>query len=83
MPDLKSKHLMYLKGLLFLLVLLLSTGLILLEAPSWKIAFLLSLTIWAAARFYYFMFYVIEKYVDSSYRFSSMYSFAKYLVSKK
>jgi hypothetical protein len=31
---------------------------------------------------YYFMFYVIEKYVDPKYKFAGIYSFLKYIVRK-
>src|SRR3990172_8474875 len=42
------------KGLLFLLVGLLAAALLILEAPSWKVAALLALTVWCFCRFYYF-----------------------------
>jgi hypothetical protein len=51
------------------------------ECPDWKVAGLLALVIWASARLYYFMFYVIEKYVDETYTFSGIWSFVKYVVS--
>lgn len=35
---------------------------------------------WSAARLYYFMFYVIERYVDEDYRFSGLFDFARYLL---
>lgn len=79
MSDLKNKKLIYLKGFLFLAILIVSASLIIFELPEWKIVVLLVLTIWASARLYYFMFYVIEKYVDPDYKFSSIYSFIKYL----
>ncbi len=83
MSDLRSKKLIYLKGFLFLIILLLAVGLIIYETQSWTIAALLALAIWASARLYYFMFYVIEKYVDPTYRFASIYSFISYLFTKK
>ena len=83
MSDVKSKKLIYLKGFLFLVILLSSTGLIIYETRSWKIVLLLALTIWASSRIYYFMFYVIEKHVDSTYKFASIFSFLKYLFSNK
>jgi hypothetical protein len=39
--------------------------------------------VWSFCRFYYFAFYVIEHYVDPSYRFSGLLSFALYLIQKK
>ncbi len=78
MPDLNNKKLIYLKGFLFLIILISSVTLIIMEMPEWKIIALLMLTIWASARLYYFMFYVIEKYVDPDYKFASIYSFIIY-----
>jgi len=39
--------------------------------------------VWAFCRFYYFAFYVIQHYVDPSYRFSSLLSFLHYVISKR
>jgi hypothetical protein len=58
-------------------------GLIIFETRSWQITVLLVLVVWTSARLYYFMFYVIEKYVDPGYRFAGMVSFLRYLFSKK
>ena len=44
---------------------------------------LLAVTVWCFCRFYYFAFYVIEHYVDPGYRFSGLWSFALYLLSKR
>ena len=82
MTDLKSKTSIYLKANLFLVVLLTCSVLIILETRSWKIVLLVMLVIWSSARLYYFMFYVIEKYVDSEYRFSGICSFLRYLISQ-
>ncbi|MHC4477770.1 MAG: hypothetical protein ACYTEL_19165 [Planctomycetota bacterium] len=80
MVDLKDARLMYLKGIGFLAILMASVLVILLENFSWKLAVLLGLIIWSSARLYYLMFYVIEKYVDPTYRFSGIMSFVKYVV---
>lgn len=82
MADLKSRQLIYLKGFLFLMILLFAAGLILFETRSWQIAALLLLIVWYSARLYYFMFYVIEKYVDPEYRFAGIGSFLQYLLRK-
>ena len=44
-----------------------------LEHPEPKMIFLLAVTRWAFWRFYYFMFYVIERYVDPTYRFNPLF----------
>jgi hypothetical protein len=82
MADLKSRQLIYLKGFLFLMILLIAGGLILFETRSWKIAIMLLLVVWSSARLYYFMFYVIEKYVDPEYKFAGIGSFLQYLFSR-
>lgn len=83
MADLKDPRLIYLKGTLFLLGCALSAGTLLLENPSWRAAVLLSVAIWCAARFYYFMFYVIERYVDPEYKFTGVGSFIVYMLRAK
>ncbi len=70
------------KGILFLFLGLMSATLLLFERPTGKVALLLVLTIWSFCRFYYFAFYVIEHYVDPSYRFSGLLSFVRYLISR-
>ncbi|NLH17855.1 MAG: hypothetical protein GX455_14860 [Phycisphaerae bacterium] len=79
MGDLKSAKWIYLKGFLFLGILILSVALILIDNFSWKLLGLLALAVWSSARLYYFMFYVIEKYVDPNYKFSGILSFVDYL----
>ena len=83
MKDLTNPNWIKLKGILFLLIGLLSSLLLLLEHPSWKVAVLLAVAVWCFCRFYYFAFYVIERYVDPGYRFSGLWSFARYLISRK
>jgi hypothetical protein len=83
MKDLADPFWIKLKGGLFLLLGVLSAALILIELPSLKIASFLALTVWCFCRFYYFAFYVIQHYVDPGYRFSGLWSFAKYCCSKE
>jgi len=83
MKDLKSHQWIKIKGLLFLLIGIIASVLILLDAPSWKLAALLAIAIWCFCRFYYFAFYVIEHYVDPGYKFSGLLDFAKYLLKRK
>ena len=81
--DLKSARLIYLKGLLFLVTGLLSLAALLLERPTLRTAFLLAVAVWSFCRLYYFMFYVIEKYVDPGYKFAGLYSFLIYLLRRR
>jgi hypothetical protein len=66
--------------LLFLCAGVLPAAGLLLESPTLRTAVLLALAVWCFARFYYFCFYVIEHYVDPTYRFAGLWSFARYLV---
>lgn len=83
MKDLSNPTWIKLKGLLFLLAGLVSAVLLYCESPGWKTAALILMSIWSFCRFYYFAFYVIEHYVDRSFRFSGLVSFARYLISKR
>ena len=83
MADLKDPKWIYLKGWLLLVILVTCVALILAEHFSWKLTALLGLAIWSAARFYYFMFYVIEKYVDPRYKFAGIGSFLVYLIRRR
>jgi hypothetical protein len=83
MKDLTDPRWIKLKGLLFLVVGVLSSTLLILEHPKWKVAVLLGVSIWCFCRFYYFAFYVIERYVDPGYRFSGLRSFVGYMLAKR
>ena len=83
MADLTHPKLIYAKGFLFLFCGLLASGLLLLECPSLRVGLLLAVAVWAFARFYYFTFYVIEHYVDPTYRFAGLWHFARYLFRHK
>jgi hypothetical protein len=83
MADIKSPKLLYLKGVLMLVVGLMASGLLIAEHPSVKVAFLLALAVWGFARAYYFAFYVIEHYIDSSYRFAGLWDFVRYAFGRK
>lgn len=78
--DLKSAKLIYLKGFLFLVLGGLAAAGVLAESPTVRTAFLLGIAIWSFCRFYYFLFYVIEKYVDGDYKFAGIHSFLLYLL---
>ncbi len=80
MRELTSPGWIKFKGFLFLLLGLFAATLLLLLHPEWRVALLLGVAIWSFCRFYYFAFYVIEKYVDSSFRFAGLSSFVRYLI---
>jgi hypothetical protein len=78
MKDLTDARWIKGKGILFLGLGMMSSLLLVWEAPTIKVAGLLALSIWCFCRFYYFAFYVIEHYVDPGYRFSGLWSFMCY-----
>ena len=83
MKDLKNPKLMWLKGILFLLIGVVSAGLVWLQSESLTTALLLVAAIWAFCRAYYFAFYVLERYVDPQFRFAGLWSVVRYIVSAR
>ncbi len=81
--DLTDPRWMYLKVALFVAIGVASAALILIELPSWKIAALLALAIWSFARCYYFAFYVIERYIDPTFKFAGLGSVALYVLRRR
>ena len=83
MKDLSNPFWIKLKGLLFLFIGIAAAILLFLDSPTLRTAVLLVIAIWSFCRFYYFAFYVIEKYVDPTYKFSGLISFARYLFQRR
>jgi len=83
MRDLSSHRWMWVKAALFLIIGILSSTLILVELPDLRVLVLLILAIWSFCRAYYFAFYVIERYIDPSFRCSGLISALRYLWDKK
>jgi len=83
MKDLTNPTWIKVKGILFLLMGVFAATLLILENPSLKAGVLLAVTIWCFCRSYYFAFYVIEKYVDPSHRFSGLWALARYLMKRR
>lgn len=83
MSDIRSPFVLYLKGGLFLILGLVSAAILLIEHPTLKTAILLAVAVWAFARAYYFVFYVIQHYIDDTYRFSGLWSFLEYVLYRR
>lgn len=81
--DITNPRLLYLKGFLFVLCGLMTGGVILIEHPSLKLAALLCVMVWCFARAYYFAFYVIQHYVDPSFRFAGLVDFVRYAFQRR
>jgi hypothetical protein len=79
MRDLKTSRWMWVKAALFVVIGVAASALILAEDPDWRVLVLLVMAIWAFCRAYYFVFYVVERYIDPSYRFSGLFSVLRYL----
>ena len=77
MKDLTNPVWIKAKGLLFLLIGIVSAVLICCDNPTWKIALLLAAVIWGFCWFYYFA------YVDPDYRFSGLISVVRYLFRRR
>ncbi len=83
MRDLQSTKAMWLKGCLFLLIGVLSAGILFIENWSWRTAGLLALCVWGFCRAYYFAFYVIERWVDPKFKFSGLGHFLAHIWSRR
>ena len=81
--DLTSPRVIYLKGFLFLLAGVIASAAILTEMPALKVALFLAVAIWSFARAYYFVFYVIQHYVDPNFRFAGLWAFLKYELRRR
>ena len=80
--DIKSARLLIAKGFLFLFCGLLAAVGLLVANPTWTTAALLAIAIWSFCRWYYFMFYVIERYIDPGFRFAGLGSAVRYLLGR-
>lgn len=80
MGNLADPRVIWLKGGLFLGLGVLASLLLIAQLPDIKYSALLAIAVWAFCRAYYFAFYVIERYVDPSYRFAGLLHFARYAV---
>jgi hypothetical protein len=81
--DLASPVLIHLKGALFVVIGLASGGLLLWESPTLRTAALLGLTVWAFCRFYYYLFYVLDRYLGRERRFAGVTDAVWFLLRRK
>ena len=82
MGDLTRKRVICVKGGLFVLLGLLSAGLILLENLDLRTFALLSICVWSFCRAYYFAFHVLEKWVDPALRFRGLLHLARAVLTR-
>lgn len=81
--DIRSKSLLHAKGLLFLFLGITAGACLLLDRPDFKTFALLGIAIWAFCRFYYYLFYVLEKYAGRERKYAGLWDAAKYLLGRK
>jgi hypothetical protein len=83
MADIRSPRLLYFKGLLFVVLGLLASAILLLEHPEPRVAILLAIAVWAFSRAYYFAFYVIEHYIDDTFKYAGLVDFARHVFQRR
>ena len=79
MTDIKSKRVIVVKGFLFILISALSAITIVCYCPRIEVIILVFLLMWASARSYYFVFYVLEKYVDPKMKYTGIVDLVKHI----
>jgi hypothetical protein len=83
MRDIKSPRWIIFKAVLFVFTGLAAAALLFNEIPTIKAGLLLALIVWCFCRAYYFAFYVIEHYIDPTYKFSGLWSCLIYLLRRR
>ena len=78
--DIKNPWLIHLKGALFLVMGLGAGSMLLVLAPTIRTAALLIITVWAFCRFYYYLFYVLDRYLGREKRFAGVIDALRYLI---
>jgi hypothetical protein len=81
--DLKSPWLIHAKDILFVVIGLAAAGLLFAELPTLRTALLIATTIWAFCRFYYYLFYVLERYLGREERFAGAIDAIRYLLKNR
>ena len=80
--DITNARLIHAKGALFLFLGTMSATLLLAQVPTLKTAALLGVSIWAFCRFYYYLFYVLERYLGRQQRYTGVLDALRFLLLK-
>ena len=72
MRDLQNPSLIVIKAGLFLLLALLASGILAVTELTSRGVLLLVIAVWASCRFYYFLFYVLQHYVNPGLRYAGL-----------
>jgi len=81
--DLSNPRVIVLKGLLMLLIALMAGVLLFMQNPGWLTGLLLGCLVFGSCRFYYFLFYVIQNYVDPEFKYAGVLDALRYVLSRK
>ncbi len=81
--DITHRKIIYLKAGLFVVAGAMASALIVMESPLLRTAALLAIAIWCFARAYYFAFYVIEHYVDATFKYAGMLALVRHMIARK
>ena len=79
MKNLLTPRWMIVKAALFVVIAVIAAAFLVCQSPTWTTALCVGALAWASSRAYYFAFYVIERYVDPSFRFAGLGSAAMWL----
>lgn len=82
MRDLKSPWLIHTKGALFVVLGTMSATMLWAQMPTLRTALLIGVTVWAFCRFYYYLFYVLERYLGREEKFAGVGDALRYLWAK-
>ena len=77
--DITNRRLMHLKGFLFLLLGLMGAGVLYAQSQNLRTLLLLLITVWAFCRFYYYLFYVLERYLGRGRKYAGIWDALKFL----
>jgi hypothetical protein len=72
MREIASPRWLYAKAAMFLVAGTLAAAMLIARSPSVATALLVAICVWSFARLYYFLFYVVERYVDPAMRYSGL-----------
>jgi hypothetical protein len=81
--DIKAPWLIHTKAALFGVAGLTAATMLVIQSPTLQTAALLLVAIWAFCRLYYYLFYVLDRYLGREKRFAGVIDAVRYLCSKE
>src|SRR5262245_11979105 len=74
---------MFVKVALFAVIALLAGGCLLWQNPTWTTAACVLALTWAACRAYYFLFHVLQHWIDPTFRFTGLIDLLRHLAVRR